>query len=79
MNILLEEETIEGDDLRNVLDGLDNEMPPAVKEPTPPPAPTDAAPEPEEKPAPKPNFGKPGLAWGSQSNITLDAHDEPEA
>ena len=79
VNILLEEETIEGDDLRNVLDGLDNEMPPAVKEPTPPPAPTDAAPEPEEKPAPKPNFGKPGLAWGSQSNITLDAHDEPEA
>ncbi|MDE3096725.1 MAG: ATP-dependent zinc metalloprotease FtsH, partial [Chloroflexota bacterium] len=76
VNILLEEETIEGDDLRRILDGLDKEPPPAGEAPAATP-PAEEPSEPEEKPAPKPTFGKPGLAWGSQSQITLDAHIEP--
>ncbi len=76
VNILLEEETIEGDDLRRILDGLDKEPPPAGEAPAATP-PAEEPSEPEEKPAPKPTFGKPGLAWGSQSQITLDAHVEP--
>jgi hypothetical protein len=44
----------------------------------PPAPPAEEMHEPEEKPAPKPNFGKPGLAWGSTTqNITLDAHIDP--
>ncbi|MHB8377847.1 MAG: ATP-dependent zinc metalloprotease FtsH [Dehalococcoidia bacterium] len=77
VSILLEEETIEGDDLRRILDGLDKESPSASEEPATPPPPAEELSEPEEKPAPKPNFGKPGLAWGSQSQIALDAHIEP--
>ncbi len=79
VNILLDEETIEGDDLKRVLDGLDKEAdvePPAPVPPAPPAEETQGA---EEKPAPKPQFGKPGLAWGSSSqNITLDARIDPE-
>ncbi|MBF6600507.1 MAG: ATP-dependent zinc metalloprotease FtsH [Dehalococcoidia bacterium] len=78
VDILLEEETIEGDDLRRVLDGLDKQPPATPEAPVPPAPPAEEMREPEEKPAPKPNFGKPGLAWGSSSqNIALDAHSEP--
>ena len=79
VNILLEEETIEGDDLKRVLDGLDKEPSETPEAPLPPAPPAEEA-EPEEKPAPKPQFGKPGLAWGSTSqNIVLDQHPDPDA
>jgi cell division protease FtsH len=73
VKILLEVETIEGDDLKRVLDGLDPE--PAAPSDTPPPAaqPIEDTPAPEEAPGPKPKLGPPGLAWGSQSNTILDA------
>jgi cell division protease FtsH len=73
VKILLEVETIEGDDLKRVLDGLDVDEPPA------PDAPATRADEPEDvkepdaQPGPQPKLGPPGLAWGSQSNIKLDA------
>ena len=76
VKILLEEETIEGDDLRRVLDGLDKLAPEPETPPTPPSAPEDVR-EPDETPAPQPKIGKPGLAWGSQSNIVLDGGTEP--
>ncbi len=70
VKVLMDKETIDGDDLKRVLDGLELEVPP------PPAAPlaTDDEPQttPETTPGPQPNIGKPGLAWGSQSNITLD-------
>ena len=71
VKILLDVETIEGDDLKRVVDGLDLE-PPA--EPQLPAAPSDGseAPKTEETPGPQPKLGPPGLAWGSQSNIRLD-------
>ncbi len=71
VKILLDEETIEGDDLKRVLDGLDKAAPEPEAPPAPPAAPEDVR-EPEETPAPQPKIGKPGLAWGSQSNIILD-------
>ena len=70
VKVLLEVENIEGEDLRRVLDGLDLEPPPSDG------AGADATPEPEEKPEvqepPAPQIGKPGLAWGSQSNYTIE-------
>jgi cell division protease FtsH len=70
VKILLDKETIDGDDLKRVLDGLDLEDPPA------PSSPLEAEDEEENAqettPGPQPNIGKPGLAWGSQSNITLE-------
>jgi hypothetical protein len=39
----------------------------------PPPAPDEVI-EPGE-PGPQPKLGPPGLAWGSQSNFTLDPPD----
>jgi cell division protease FtsH len=76
VKILLEEETIEGDDLRRILDGLDRE-PPA--EPTAPVTSEELTQEQREardrEAGPQPKLGPPGLAWGSQSNITLDAGD----
>jgi cell division protease FtsH len=76
VKVLLEEETIEGEDLRRVLDGLDTEAPP----PSAPavPASDDGAQEQEEgeTPKPAPQIGKPGLAWGSQSNIILNPDGE---
>ncbi len=74
VKVLLDKETIEGDDLKRVLDGLDIEEPPVP--------PTSALPLEDEKteapdatPGAQPKLGPPGLAWGSQSNITLDADD----
>jgi cell division protease FtsH len=76
VKVLLDVETIEGDDLKRVLDGLDSDEPPA---PDAPPAPSEDAPEeviePDTSPGPQPKLGPPGLAWGSQSNITLNADD----
>src|SRR5438067_1946387 len=78
VKILLDEETIEGDDLRRVLDGLDKLVPEPETPPTPPSTPEDVR-EPDETPAPQPKIGKPGLEWGSQSNIVLDEWTEPPA
>jgi cell division protease FtsH len=74
VKILLDKETIEGDDLKRILDGLDIDEPPAPESATPLPVeePQEA---PESAPGPQPKIGPPGLAWGSQSNITLDADD----
>jgi cell division protease FtsH len=75
VKILLEVETIEGDDLRRILDGLDLEPP---SEPTAPAAVTELSEDQREvegSVGPAPKIGPPGLAWGSQSNITLDAGD----
>jgi cell division protease FtsH len=76
VKVLLDVETIEGDDLRRVLDGLDSDEPPA---PDAPPAPNEDEPEevvePDTSPGPQPKLGPPGLAWGSQSNITLNNDD----
>ncbi len=77
VKILLDEETIEGDDLKRVLDGLDKAEP-APEAPPPPPAATEDVREPDETPAPQPKIGKPGLAWGSQSNIILDQRSPSE-
>ena len=45
-----------------------NDAPPA-------PTPVEDIREPQDAPGPQPKLGPPGLAWGSQSNITLDADD----
>jgi cell division protease FtsH len=81
VKILLELETIEGDDLKKVLDGLDSDEPFV---PTPPaPAGDSSDPEeifkPDESPGPKPKLGPPGLAWGSSNQSSLpqeDPHDD---
>ena len=77
VKVLLDKENLEGDDLKRVLDGLE------LEEPPPPPSalplegdePQDAQDAPDAAPGAQPNLGKPGLAWGSQSNITLDASE----
>ncbi|MEX2245837.1 MAG: ATP-dependent zinc metalloprotease FtsH [Dehalococcoidia bacterium] len=75
VKVLLEVETIEGDDLKRVLDGLDNDEPPTADAPVTPST-EEAQEAPGEAPTPKPQI-KPGLAWGStQSNITLDAGEQ---
>jgi cell division protease FtsH len=71
VQILLEVETIEGDDLHRVLDGLDREPPPSDT-PSATAEVTDDAPETQDAPGPQPKLGPPGLAWGSQSNIAFD-------
>ena len=73
VKILLEVENIEGDDLKRVLDGLDMEQPPSSETPPPTPQPVEDIRETNEAPGPQPKIGPPGLAWGSQSNIMLDA------
>jgi cell division protease FtsH len=71
VKVLLEVENIEGEDLKRVLDGLDLEPPTdgAAADATP----DLEEPQPEVPNAPQPQIGKPGLAWGSQANIMLDA------
>jgi cell division protease FtsH len=77
VEILLDKETIEGDDLKRVLDGLDLEPPAPPEAPAAQP-PAEATPvEGAEVPGPQPKLGPPGLAWGSQSNITLDGDGLP--
>ena len=73
VKILLEVENVEGDDLKRILDGLDIEAPPSSDTPPTAPLPVEDAREPNEAPGPQPKLGPPGLAWGSQSNIVLDA------
>ena len=70
VKILLDVENLEGDDLRRILDGLDIEKP-APDSPVAELA--EEQHEPEEKSGPQPKLGPPGLAWGSQTNINLDA------
>ena len=72
VKILLDVETIEGDDLKKVLDGLDTDDPPAVSPESPPPPPSDDPEEifkPDGPPTPSP---RPGLAWGTQSSATYE-------
>jgi len=76
VKVLLEDETIEGDDLKRVLDGLDQEPPAAPEAPAAQPPVEAAPPEGADTPGPQPKLGPPGLAWGSQSNITLEG-DKP--
>jgi cell division protease FtsH len=73
VKVLLDVENIEGDDLKRVLDGFDVEPPAPPAPMSPPPAPDEAV-EPGE-PGPQPKLGPPGLAWGGQSNFTLDSPD----
>ena len=71
------QETIEGDDLKRVLDGLDIEEPPAPDSATPLTTEEETQESPDSQPGPQPKIGPPGLAWGSQSNnIALDADEE---
>jgi cell division protease FtsH len=73
VKILLEEETIEGEDLKRILDGLDKDEPPTAEEPVAQPTDIETEErETEREPGPQPKLGPPGLAWGSQSNIKLD-------
>jgi len=73
VKILLDVENVEGDDLKRILDGLDLEPPPSNDTPPAAPQPVEDVRETNETPGPQPKLGPPGLAWGSQSNITLDA------
>ncbi|HXK34502.1 MAG TPA: hypothetical protein VNM91_10865, partial [Dehalococcoidia bacterium] len=79
VKILLEEETIEGEDLRRILDGIDSDEPPAsVPVEDAKPAVEELTEEQREAgKGPQPKIGPPGLAWGSttQSNITLDSDE----
>jgi cell division protease FtsH len=77
VKILLDKETIEGDDLKRVLDGLDIDEPPAPDATTPLTTEDGSQEAPDAAPGPQPKIGPPGLAWGSQSNIALDA-GEPD-
>jgi len=72
-------ETVEGDDLKRLLDGLDIEGPPPSEATLEQPTTPEEAARPEEAPGPQPKLGPPGLAWGRQSNIVLDggAHQSP--
>jgi cell division protease FtsH len=76
VQILLDKETIEGDDLKRVLDGLDIDEPPAPDSATPLTTEEEQQESPDTQPGPQPKLGPPGLAWGSQSNITLDAGED---
>jgi len=77
VKILLDVETIEGDDLKRVLDGLDSDEPPAADvEPVQPAEPEEEQELHPEPPGPQPKIGPPGLAWGSQSNIRLDGGEQ---
>jgi cell division protease FtsH len=70
---ILEEETIEGDALMNLLKAPVGQAPPPTS--TEPPADTPAKDEPaptEDAETPKPTVGKPGLAYGPQATIQLD-------
>jgi cell division protease FtsH len=70
---ILEEETIEGDDLNALLDApVGQAPPPRADDEEQPKTPQGDAPQPVEEPeTPKP-IGKPGLAYGGQSTIALD-------
>jgi len=69
---ILERETIEGDDLKRLLEAPVGQAP-KPEPPAPPAQPKEAAEEPhvEQPEGPAPQI-KPGLAYGSQTSITLD-------
>jgi len=71
VNRILEDETIEGDDLTALLEAPPGQPPPRTEPPAPEQPKADEEPKPAETESPKPQM-KPGLAYGSQSNITLD-------
>jgi cell division protease FtsH len=75
VRVVLEQETLEGDDLTGLLAAPVGEMKLKREEETPTQAgPTEGgepAPEPEPEP-PAPRLGKPGLAYGGQATIQLD-------
>ena len=72
---LLEEETIEGDELKALLDAPVGAAPKRAEEPEEAPEPGASEEEeqaPEEQPEPpKPQVGKPGLAYGGQATIQI--------
>jgi cell division protease FtsH len=73
VKVVLERETIEGDDLTRLLEAPVGEVPPPTDEPVVPDEPKADEPKPaEEQDAPKPQMGKPGLAYGPQATIALD-------
>jgi cell division protease FtsH len=76
VKVLLEVETLEGEDLKRVLDGLDRDEPPAPDAPAMPAEEPEEKVEPDTSPGPQPKLGPPGLAWGSQSNIQLDGDQQ---
>jgi cell division protease FtsH len=71
---ILEEETIEGDDLTQLLAAPVGQAPKRAEKPAPPSPPAEGTPQPAEEPQapPAPQPGKPGLAYGGQTSITLD-------
>ncbi len=75
---LLEEETLEGEDLLGLLKAPVGEAPPpSPKEPPAEPPKDEGQEEKEEEPTTKPQVGKPGLAYGGQATIKLDPKVEP--
>ena len=75
---ILIDETIEGDELTRLLAAPVGQAPPPSTEGEPPKGePKQEEPKPvEEAEAPRPQVGKPGLAYGGQSTIRLDPEDE---
>ncbi|OGO51980.1 MAG: cell division protein FtsH [Chloroflexi bacterium RBG_16_68_14] len=71
---VLEQETMEGDDLTGLLQAPVGQAPPPKAEAPAPEQPgEEGKPEPVEEPgAPKPQLGKPGLAYGGHTTIKLD-------
>ncbi len=79
---LLEEETIEGDDLTRLLEAPVGQAPKPSTGGAAPDEPEQPKEEPEpaeEAETPKPQVGKPGLAYGGQSTIKLDPTVETDA
>jgi cell division protease FtsH len=68
---VLEDETIEGDDLNALLSAPVGQAPKRAPEETPP-EPPKAEPQPAEPETPAPQVPKPGLAYGGQATIQLD-------
>jgi cell division protease FtsH len=68
---VLEDETIEGDDLNRLLAAPVGQAPPSVANEPPPEQPRGEEAPAETPEAPQPQIGKPGLAYGSQATIQL--------
>ncbi|GAG44001.1 unnamed protein product, partial [marine sediment metagenome] len=74
VRVVLEEETIEGEDLNKLLESPPGEEPVAEEAAAPAPQqPEEPQPEPEAAPEqPVPKVGKPGLAWETQTHAPAD-------
>jgi cell division protease FtsH len=71
---VLEEETMEGDDLTRLLEAPVGQAPPPSTSEPPAGEPKAEEPEAAEAPeTPKPQIGKPGLAYGGQATFKLDS------